>query len=237
MTTIKLMPKLEHWYESPKKKGVFYPSVTMVTSYLPKGKFFERYLADQESYEESKKILQEAADRGSRCHDASEILDNGGTIVYGESMLTDEEYELLAHGYISWHSKYKPKIKHVELKLISDKHKLGGTCDRIYEIDGKNTLFDLKTSKNAIYDSHWIQVAAYADMYEWLYKEKIDDVAILRLTERRKDGYEYVVREREEWQRDLKEFKNTYKTMIYLQGGKKIEPKIIEVPDILKLLK
>lgn len=234
MKTLKLLPKTEHWYYSEKKK-VYYPSVTMVTSYLPKGKFFEKYLADQESYEETKRILQEAGERGTRVHTASEALDKGMTIEYGAYGLTDEEYALLAHGYLGWHAKYKPEIKHVELRLISDKHKLGGTLDRIYKIDGKNVLFDLKTSKTAIYDSYWIQVAAYADMYEELYKEKIDEVAILRLTERRKDGYEYITRERVEWQKDLKQFKKTYDTMLYLNGGKVLEPKVIEVPEELRL--
>jgi hypothetical protein len=232
---MKLLPQNEHWYLSPKHKGIYYPSVTYVTGFLPKGQFFERYLADQGSYEESRKILQEAGERGTRLHEASERLDRGETIMYGESMLTDEEYNLLAHGYVGWHKEYNPVIKHIELRLISDKHKLGGTLDRIYKIAGKNVLFDLKSSKSAIYDSHWIQVAAYADMYEYLYKEKVDEVAILRLTERRKDGYEYVVKDREEWQKDYKQFKATYQTMMYLNGGKQLTPKIIEVPEQIKL--
>ena len=228
------MPKNEHWYLSPKHKGVYYPSVTMVTSYLPKGKFFEKYLADQESYEESKRILQEAADRGTRAHIASEELDRGNTIAYETSGLTDEEYQLMTY-YIAWHRKFNPEIIAIELRLISDKLKLGGTADRIYKIDGKTVLFDLKTSKSAIFDSHWIQVACYAQMYEELHKTKVDEVAILRLTSRRKDGYEYVVRDRTEWQKDYKQFKKTYDTMVYLQGNKKVEPKIIEVPSELSL--
>lgn len=234
MKTLKILPSGEHWYYSEKKK-VYYPSVTMITSFLPKGKFFEKYLADQESYEESRRLLEEAGQRGTRIHEASEALDRGQTITYGETMLTDEEYSLLAHGYIGWHAEYKPEIKHVELCLVSDKHKLGGKLDRIYKIDGQTVLFDLKSSRSAIWDSHWIQVSAYADMYEHLFKEKVDKVAILRLTEKRKNGYEYVERTRDEWLEDYKQFKNTYDTMLYLQGGKVLEPKIIEVPEQIKL--
>lgn len=232
---LKLLPTDSHWYESPKHPGVYYPSVTMVTSYLPKGRYFEKYLADQESYEESARLLKEAGERGTRIHQATELLDRGEGIPYGSLSLTDEEYNLLAHGYVGWHTEYKPEIKHIELKLVSDKHKLGGTLDRIYIIDGKVTLLDIKSSKSAIFDSHWIQIAAYADMYETLHKEKIEQVAILRLTERRKDGYEYVVRSRKEWLEDYKQFKKTYDTMMYLNGGKLLTPKIIEVPEILKL--
>lgn len=232
--TLKLLPKDQHWYESPKHPGLYYPSVTMITGYLPKGQFFEKYLTEQGSYEESKRVLQEAAERGTRCHQASEILDKGGIIPYEASGLSDEEYQLMSY-YVDWHKKFTPEIIHVELRLISDKHKLGGTADRIYRINGELTLLDLKTSRTAIYDSHWIQVAAYADMYEWLHKEKIANVAILRLTDRRKEGYEYVIRDRIEWQKDLKQFKKTYDTMRYLQGDKKLEPKIISVPSELKL--
>jgi len=234
---LKLLPKSEHWYPSPKKKDVYYPSVTYVTGFLPKGQFFEKYLAEQDSYEESKRILQEAGERGTRIHVASEVLDTGGSISYETSGLTDEEYQLMSF-YIDWHKKYQPKIIHVELKLISDKHKLGGTADRIYIIgiiDGKRTLLDLKSSKSAIFDSHWLQVSAYADMYEWLKKEQIDQVAILRLTSKRKDGYEYIIRDRVEWKKDYQQFKRTYDTMVYLNKGKPLVPKIIEVPEVLTL--
>lgn len=232
--TIKIMPA-GHWYWSENKK-CWYPSVTTVCSFLPKGAFFEKYLAEQESYEESKRILQEAADRGSRCHAASEVLDKGGSITYGSSGLTDEEFELMTF-YIAWHKKFKPEIfqDKIELRLVSDKFKLGGTADRVYRINGELVLFDLKTSKSAIFDSHNIQVSCYAAMYEELYKEKIDKVAILRLTKKRKDGYEYVTKDRADWQKDLKQFKKTYDTMVYLSGGKKIEPKVLELPEVLTL--
>lgn len=243
MKTLKLLPLNQHWYPSPKKKDVWYPSVTMVTGFLPKGQFFERYLAEQESWEDSQALLKEAGDRGTRVHDASEILDNGGTITYGAPLvtsegkvfqLTDEEYQLLSF-YINWHKKFTPKIVHVELRMVSDKMKLGGKLDRIYEIDDKTVLFDLKTSKSAIFDSHWIQVACYSKMYEELYKTRVDEVAILRLTSRRKEGYEYVTRSREEWLKDYQQFKKTYDTMMYLGNNKVISPKIIEVPEVLSL--
>lgn len=231
---LKLLPQDAHWYASPSNPEIYYPSVTAVTSYLPKGKFFERYLADQESFEDAQRILKEAGARGTRVHDATEVLDRGGTIPYNGSGLTDEEYQLMTF-YIAWHKKYKPQIIHVEIPVVSDKHKLGGKIDRIYKIDGKNVLLDIKTSKSAIYDSHWIQVAAYSDMYEFLFNEKIDYVAILRLTSKRKEGFEYVVRSRKEWKEDYKQFKKTYDTMMYLNDNKLPKPKFIEVPEVLSL--
>lgn len=238
MPTLKLLPKSEHWYESPKKKGVYYPSVTYVTGFLPKGQFFEKYLAEQDSWESSRELLKEAGERGTRVHIASELLDRGESICYEPTALTftDEEYQLL-YFYTLWHKKYKPVIAldKIELRLISDKLKLGGTADRVYQIDGKTVLFDLKTSKSAIWDSHWIQTSCYASMYEELYKVKVDEVAILRLTSRRKEGYEYVTRSRDKWKNDFKQFKKTYDTMIYLSNNKIVTPKIIEIPDTLTL--
>jgi len=232
--TIKLMPKDSHWYPAQKKKGVYWPSVTYVTGFLPKGQAFDRYLANQESYEESKRILEEAGTKGTIFHQMTEVLEQGSTISYETAGVSDDIYELLSF-FCDWYREYNPILKHMELKLISDKHRLGGTCDRIYVIDGKVTLLDLKTSRSAIYDSHYLQISAYASMYEHLYKEKIDQVAILRVTPRRKSGYEYVIKPRIEWQKDYKQFKSTYNTMIYLSGGKVVEPKILEVPEVLSL--
>lgn len=236
MKILKLLPKDSHWYESPTKSGVYYPSVTYVTGFLPKGQFFEKYLAEQGSYEQAQIVLKEAGDRGTRIHLASEALDKGAKMAYVNSGLTDEEFQLL-YFYTLWHQKHKPEIiqDKIELKLVSDKLKLGGTADRVYRINGKTVLFDLKTSKSAIWSSHWIQVACYAAMYEELFGGVIHQVAILRLTNKRKEGYEYVTKERKEWLVDYKQFKKTYDTMMYLNDNKVIVPKIIEIPEVLSL--
>lgn len=237
MSTIKLLPRNEHWYMSTKHKGVYYPSVTYVNQ-MPKGAHFDKYLADQESYEESQRILREAGERGTRVHQASELLEKGQSISYNDAHgLTDEEYKLL-EGFVKWHNETKPECAHIELKLISDKLRLGGTADRVYIIDGKRVLFDLKTSKSAIYPYHFTQCGAYAQMYEDLHKLAIDQTAILRLTPRRKEGYEYVVRDRETWKNDYKQFLKNYDTFKYLnlkKGKKVLEPSIVEIEEVLTL--
>lgn len=226
--TIKILPENEHWYSSEKHPGVMYPSVTAV-NIMPKGKYFEKYLADLDSYEESQNILKEAAERGTRVHEATEKLERGVTLDYHASGLKPDEWELLL-SFINWHSEYNPECVAIELRLISDKLKLGGTADRVYIINGKRVLFDIKTSKSKIFDYHWTQVAAYAMMYEEIYKQKIDCTAILRLTNRTKKGYEYVVHEEEEWRKkDLPQFKRNLETFKYLNGEKAWTPNIKEV--------
>lgn len=231
---IKIMPE-GHWYESPKHKGVFYPSVTAV-NVMPKDKYFEKYLADLGSYEESQSILNEAGKRGTRVHEATEAIERGETLDYTTSGLKDDEWELLM-SFIKWHKEFSPVVidvngnSGIELKLISDKLKLGGTADRVYMINGKRVLFDIKTSKSKIFNYHWTQVAAYAHMYEEIYKQKIDCTAILRLTNRTKKGYEYVVHEEEEWRTvDLPQFKRNYETYKYINGEKAWHPEIKEIP-------
>ncbi len=46
------------------------------------------------------------------------------------------------------------------MNVISELMGYAGTLDRIINLNGKRILVDIKTS-NAIYDSYWLQLAAY----------------------------------------------------------------------------
>ena len=221
----------EHWYESKKHLGVFYPSVTTILSVFPKGVGFNKYLTAQVSWETSQEILKEAGKRGTLVHKTTEMLEAGGTVL--RPGFSVQEWQMVA-GFVNWHTKHSPVVKHVEHGLVSDKLKIGGTIDRIYQIDGSNVLLDIKTS-GSIYDNYWAQVAAYAEMFEADTKTKIDYTAILRLTDRKKEYYEYVLRSRDEWKEDLKIFKATKQIWDYLNPNAK--PKIVELPAELSLKK
>ena len=73
------------------------------------------------------------------------------------------------------------------LKRVLNVPKIGfaGTLDRICKIDGKVYVLDIKTS-NGIYNSYWLQLAAYEQLYmdgvlaDSIYPD-IDGVAILWL--------------------------------------------------------
>ena len=225
----------EHWYPSPTIEGKYYPSVTTILKAFPKGVGFDRYLANQESWESSQDTLKKAGERGTRVHDASEQLERGEAL-HREAFNLDE-WQLLT-GFVAWHQKYKPKAILIEKGLVSDNLRTGGTVDRLYEIDDEDfgrmvVVFDLKTSK-AIHDSYWLQTAVYREL---IIEAKIaipTHTAILRLANNRKLGYEYQIREIEDIENDFKAFESVQAVWNY-QNPKASGPKIIEVPDILKL--
>lgn len=219
----------QHWYESKTKPGVYYPSATTILSVYPKGKGFERYLANQTSYEDAQEKLEKAGKRGTNVHEASEMLESGMELV--REYYTLEEWEMLM-GFVAWHDKFEPRPIAVELGVISDKKKVGGTIDRVYDIGGSVTLVDLKTS-SAIHENYWLQTAIYAELYEEIYKTEVDFVGILRLTDKRKDRYEYKAISRDEWKKNVKIFKAVY--AIWESINPTAGPKLLEVPTTLKL--
>lgn len=219
----------EHWYPSQKKKGLFLPSVTTILSVYPKGIGFNKYLTAQSSWESSQQILQDAGKRGTRVHEATQLLEEGQELI--REMYALDEWECLM-GFVAWHAENKPQVGFIEHSLISDKLKTGGTIDRIYTIDGRITVLDIKTS-NAIHGNYWVQAATYAKMAEMNLDLKVDQTAILRLTDRRKDRYEYKVRDRSEWLEDFKLFKPLQAIWNHLNPNAK--PKILEIPTTLKL--
>lgn len=76
----------------------------------------------------------------------------------------------------------------IEMPLVSEDGKFGGTIDWYGEIDGKHWLIDIKTSKG-LFPEHTYQVAAY-----WqLLREngyKVDGVRLLRVGRTEDEGFE-----------------------------------------------
>ena len=129
-----------------------------------------------------------------------------------------EKAQLCYHQFKEWYKGYK--IEMSELQLISKSYGYGGTIDAMFEIDGKMTIVDFKTS-NDIYNSYWMQVAAYSSLaHENGYR--VDKASILRLP---KDGgnFEFVSKDVQR----LKPYWNAFRTSLqlynYLQEIKKGE--------------
>lgn len=221
----------EHWYPSPKKKGVWYPSVTTILGFaFPKTVGFHKYLANQQSWESSQEILKAAGTRGTRVHEGTELLENGH--VLKRDMYSLEEWQMLV-GFVKWHEKYQPKAEAIELSLVSDKLKTGGTIDRVYIIDGVRTILDIKTS-SAIHDSYWAQTSVYEALWAERYKDKpVEQTAILRLAPKRKDGYEYSIHTKEMLKDDISSFRASQVLWDYLNPN--AQPKLLEVPEELTL--
>ena len=79
-----------------------------------------------------------------------------------------------------------------EIKLVSEKHRVGGTADGVFEVGGETLLYDLKTSKN-VYDEMKVQLGMYTLIYEEMFpkKKKIDGGVILRLDKESGDYHYY----------------------------------------------
>jgi hypothetical protein len=177
------------------KTGTYLPSVTTILTAYPKSYGFYQWL--KENGEDSDDIRDAAGRQGSTVHALSERYDNGEEVsVFDENggiQYTMNEWSMFEK-YIDFRNRYPCEILNNEMELYSEKLGCAGTLDRIIDLKGKKILVDIKTSNN-IYNSFWLQLAAYRAMVEEPYQDQkyIDDVAILWLqaktrTEGKKDS-------------------------------------------------
>ncbi len=108
-----------------------------------------------------------AARIGTAAHDMVECEIKGEAFDPLNHNLNTEDFEIALNCYKSWgrwKKKYKPDIIASEISFTSDLLQVGATIDVVALVDDKMTLADIKTSK-AVYDSHLIQTAAYAHIW------------------------------------------------------------------------
>lgn len=110
---------------------------------------------DTIKYVDDKANIGTLAHKMVECYLTGEELDSSD---YSRNQIDQAENSLLS--FLEWEKTHKIKVKHHELKLVSEKLGFGGTLDlhaivdKIFEID------DLKTG-SGIYAEHFIQVAGY----------------------------------------------------------------------------
>lgn len=104
-------------------------------------------------------------------------------------------------GYLEWKDQVKFKLIQSELSLVSEEHQFGGTIDIIGEVNGQQSIIDIKTSEE-IYIDHKIQTVAYKKLYNENFPDTpIAMVYILKLGKR--DGgfsYHYLPNLDKEWE-------------------------------------
>lgn len=132
------------------------------------------------------KIAQEAADSGTcahlmvECHIKNEEPDL--------SDFTTNQIDKAETGYLAfleWEKNNKLEYKHLEIPVVSEKYRYGGTVDMVAKKNGSLWMIDLKTSKG-IYPEYKIQLAAYSLAYEEQESEVIDEWHLLQLN--KEDG-------------------------------------------------
>lgn len=164
-----------------RRNGQYYPSVTYVLGYYPKGKHFEEWLKNMGRSADY--IVRKAAEDGTKVHEMSESYLNGEEVNFLNQYGTpqyDPDIWLMFLRFVEFWETYNPKLIETEVHLFSDELKVAGTCDLVCEIDGKIWLLDLKTS-NHIQTTYEIQTAVYGQCYEECYGKKIDNYGILWL--------------------------------------------------------
>lgn len=168
-----------------KRNGEYYPSITYVLSYYPKGKHFEDWLK-KVGYS-SEYIVTKAANQGTEVHQLCEDYLNNKEVnflnQYGHPQYDIEVWQMFLR-FVEFWEIYKPTLIETEVHLFSDELKVAGTCDLVceIEIDGKKELWiiDLKTS-NQLQLSYELQTAVYGKCYQECFNKTPDRYGILWL--------------------------------------------------------
>jgi hypothetical protein len=229
----------EHWYESKKTQGKWLPSVTTFLEAYPKGAAFTIWL--KQVGMNASQILKEAGEIGSNVHAGIDQFVKSGLLRYlndnGIELWRWEEWELLCKA-MDFMFKFNPEIIVHEFSFASDELGYGGTIDMICKLDGCLWLIDYK-SGNAVYDSHFLQIAAYARAWENLnpnYKIEKTGILHLKAATRGEDKTGKII-QGNGWK--LEQSKNSidedfeyfqYCQKLWWRANKNASPKILEYP-------
>lgn len=167
---IQITTEDERWYSKPEGDKVIYvPSVTWICDHYPKGIAFYKWLAGK-GWDETEGIKREAAERGSKIHQAVEVLIKGGVVGIDTTFLNREtnqhetlsadEYEAVM-SFTHWWKVTKPEVIQNEYVIFSPQNDYAGTVDLVCRIGSDEWVIDFKTGQN-IWPSYELQVSAYA---------------------------------------------------------------------------
>lgn len=138
---------------------------------------------------------KDAADTGTLAHERCEADIHGEEYVITDDWTENQiqRSKKALDAFREWRSIAKPKFMEAELKMVSEKHKVGGTCDGIFKIGKKIYIYDIKTSRD-VYDEMKLQLGIYTQMAEELQpKLKIHGGVILRLDKETGDFHYHAI--------------------------------------------
>lgn len=149
------------WY---KISGKWHMSITtLLDKCYPKGYALMQWMKNQPDAETADRLKNEAADRGTRVHEAIEKLIKNRKIslvsVDKEPIYSRDEYRMI-QGFINWYREYRPEIIKTEFYCYDDTLKIAGRGDCLCTINGQLHYVDWKTS-SGVYNNHFIQAAFY----------------------------------------------------------------------------
>ena len=209
----------------------FYPSVTYITGFYPKGRFFEAWLKNMGN--EAEVVKQLAAEKGSKVHQAIALLLGGATLSIEQNLInttTGKEEEITSDEYktvltfVKWFKDVNPKIISFDETVYNAVIGYAGSLDLSCEIDGVPYIVDFKTSKD-IFPGHELQISAYKHTPG----NEDKKLAILQIGyTRNKNGYKFT---------DIDDkfdlFLATHQIFLHEVGS--VTPREIELPSKIKL--
>lgn len=162
--------------------GNFYPSVTTILDAYPKSAAFYEWL--KKMGDDADEVRDEAGRKGSVVHQLTEDYDSEIEChildAYGKAQYKEIEWAMFER-YVEFRTRFPFEIIASELHYISPSLGFAGTLDRVFMIDGKRVLVDIKTS-NSLHNHYWLQMAAYKQLWDEVNPlEKIDAIRILWL--------------------------------------------------------
>jgi hypothetical protein len=222
------------------RNGEYYPSITYILQYYPKGKHFEDWL--KQVGNNADYIVRKAAEDGTQVHNLCELYLKNEELNF-LSPSGDPKYDVniwqMFLRFVEFWETFNPILIETEVLLFSDEWKVAGTCDLVVEIGGKIWVLDIKTSNHlhTIYD---FQTAVYGKCYEECFNKKIDHRGILWLKSSKRGpkkdkmqgkGWE-IVESTRTYEEDLNLFK-TVKTIFDLENPNH-SPSFTEFRTIIK---
>jgi hypothetical protein len=160
---------------------IYYPSVTNILQYFPKGKFFENWLKDVGHNAEF--IAKKSADDGTLTHSLIEKYLTGEKLDWldekGNTNYSLHVWQMLLKFVEFWETE-KPELIESEIHLFSHEHKIAGTCDLVIKLKDELWILDIKTS-NSLHTSYDLQLAAYATCWNENNDQKIKNTGVIWL--------------------------------------------------------
>ena len=137
--------------------------------------------------------LDNAADRGTRVHDATLEIDARGNAD------VDADIAPYVEAYVGFLKKFHPRYIASELALADTRRWFAGRLDRCAIINRKCVLMDIKTSARIETRLVQAQLTAYAWLWERNRPEKLDELYVLHLMGDGQFRFRRIERDDEYW--------------------------------------
>jgi len=180
------MAKIEYSKVYTGIEGAIYPGVTTILSNLGWNKSILMAWAAKMARQEKdyKAESKQAAEIGTLAHKIAEDYLRGEETTNAILEAYTEEQVKKARNAVSalreWQKNSKLVVSNVEVNLVSNKWRYGGSADIIFtNPNGELELADIKTG-NGTYSDYILQLAAYAVAAEETLKQPVERIHILR---------------------------------------------------------